>query len=111
MANKIDGLTEAMEQFNPTPPTLDTSGVQVASGGMEEFQQLVKQVTNAFTKLGDYFADAQQGFQTYKNISTGAAKLYLAHDDSSAIGLAKTSEVDHPALRAANQHVVPFGGK
>jgi hypothetical protein len=111
MADKIDGLTEAMEQFNPQPPTLDTSGVQVASGGMEEFQQLVTQIKAAFTKLGDYIADAQQGFQTYKDISTGAARLYLAHNDSAAIALAKTTEVDAPVLRGPTQHVLPFGGK
>ncbi|WP_163508154.1 hypothetical protein [Fodinicola acaciae] len=110
MPDKISGLTEAMEQFNPQPPTMDTSGVQLPSGGMEEFQQMIQQVKQAFTKLGDYVSDAQKGFQAYKDISQGAARLYLAHNDRAAIALANTSKVDSPVLRGPTQHVVPFGG-
>jgi hypothetical protein len=78
---------------------------------MEEFQQMVKQgIVPAFQKLGDYFQDAQRGFQAYTNIAHEAATLYLSHNDRAAAALAKTADVDSPVLRGPTQHVKVFGG-
>jgi hypothetical protein len=108
----IHGFTETMEKFNPQPPTLDTNSVQLPSGGMEELQQMVTQgVVPAFQKLGDYIADAQQGFQAYKDISNQAARLYLGHDANGAAAVTASVEHDSPVLRSPAQHVPVFGGK
>jgi hypothetical protein len=110
-ATNIDGYTESMESFNPQPPTLDTSNISVPSGGMAEFQQMVQQgIVPAFQKLGDYFQDAQKGFQAYTGIAHEAAGLYLSHNDRAAAALTKTVDVDSPVLRGPTQHVKVFGG-
>lgn len=90
--NEINGITDQMEQFNPTPP--DTTAVaqhqqQAQSGGgqgMAEGAQFRAADAAATGRLLQYLTSAANGFRAYSATAKECAQDYLSGDQKSAAG-------------------------